>query len=212
MSQYIDVSLPVTSTLPCWPNSPNIELSRHLDLEKGDEVNDTKMSCSVHTGTHIDAPLHYFKEGKSIDLISLDALLGPAYVADLRDAEIITENVLEKISLPNNTKRLLLHTSNSDFWQKGVKEFQNNFVALTPDAADWLVKKGIVLIGIDYLSIEGFYAGSETHLILLEAEVVILEGLNLTGVTQGKYELYCLPIKLQGVEAAPTRAVLKGPF
>ncbi len=207
--KYIDISLPVSSNLPIWPNSPSIELQRHFDLDKGDKVNDTLMSFSVHTGTHIDAPLHHIKDGKSVDLISPDILIGSAYVVDVSSVEIITQDVLEKVSLPSDTKRLLLRTRNSEFWRKGIQNFQKDFVALTPDAAHWIVNRGILLVGIDYLSVQGFYDGPETHLILLESEVVILEGINLIEVIQGFYKLYCLPIKLQEIEAAPARAILE---
>ncbi len=207
--KYIDISLPVNSTLPIWPNSPNIELRRNLDIDKGDQVNDTSISFSVHTGTHIDAPLHHIKDGRSVDLISPSVLIGPAYVIDIPNVETITQDILEKTSLPSDTKRLLLRTRNSEFWRKGVQGFQKDFVALTPDAAHWIIDRGIVLVGIDYLSVQGFSDGPETHLILLKSDVVILEGVNLAEVTQGFYELYCLPIKLQGIEAAPARAILK---
>ena len=210
--KYIDISLPVNHNLPIWPNSPNIELQRHLDLNKGDPVNDTLLSFSAHTGTHIDAPLHHIKEGKSVDLISPDVLIGSAYVVDIPNVEMVTQDVLEKVSLPSNTKRLLLRTRNSEFWHKEFQNFQKDFVALSPDAAHWIVNRGIFLVGIDYLSVQGFYDGPATHLILLESDVVILEGINLTEVTEGFYELYCLPIKLQGVEAAPARVILKGPL
>lgn len=210
--KYIDISLPVSSSLPIWPSSPAIKLQHHLSLDKGDPVNDTLISCSAHTGTHIDAPLHHIKKGKSVDLISINTLIGLAYIANIPSSEMITQDVLEQVSLPSDTKRLLLRTRNSEFWRKGVSNFQKDFVALSPDAARWIVDRGIILVGIDYLSIQGFYDGPETHLILLESEVVILEGINLASVAQGLYELYCLPINFQGIEAAPARALLKGPL
>ena len=208
MSKYIDISVPVSPDLPSWPGSPAIKFQRSLDLEKGDIANDTTISFSVHTGTHVDAPLHFWKEGSSVDQMPLELLIGPAWVASLPDVEVITADTLEALALPAGTERLLLHTRNSRLWQTDVREFQSDFVALTADAAQWVVDRGIRLIGVDYLSVQRFQDSPETHLILLQAEVAIIEGLNLTDVSAGAYKLLCLPIKLAGVEGAPARVLL----
>jgi arylformamidase len=209
LSNYIDVSVPVSSNLPCWPGSPPVKFIRDLDLEKGDIANDTSLNFSVHTGTHIDAPLHFVKGGKSVDQVSLDVLIGQAYVVDLSTVDVITTDTLKNSSLPTGIKRLLLKTKNSQLWENKVSEFNPDFVAITSDAAQWLVNQGIELVGIDYLSIQRFYDGPETHQILLQSEVVIIEGLNLTNVSPGEYELICLPIKLEGIEGSPARVILK---
>lgn len=201
--------MPVSPKLPRWPGSPAIEFRRQLDLEQGDIANDTTVRFSVHTGTHVDAPLHFLKDGHSVDCMPLDVLMGPVVVADLSDVEVITAATLDHLALPPSTERLLIRTRNSQLWQNNVREFQPDFVALTADAAQWIVEHGIRLIGIDYLSIQRFHDGPETHSILLSAEVVIIEGLNLANVKAGEYELLCLPLKLQGLEGAPARVVLK---
>lgn len=208
MSNYIDISVSVSPKLPRWPGSPAIEFQRHLDLERGDIANDTTVRFSVHTGTHVDAPLHFLKDGHSVDRMPLDVLMGPVIVADLSDVDVITAATLDQLALPPSTERLLIRTRNSMLWQGNVREFKPEFVALTADAAQWIVDHGILLVGIDYLSIQRFYDGPETHLILLRAEIVIIEGLNLANVEAGYYELLCLPLKLVGVEGAPVRAVL----
>lgn len=209
-NEYIDISLLVSDELPLWPGSSHIEFKRQLDLAHGDIATDTVVSFSVHTGTHIDAPLHFVPNGKSVEQLSLDVLIGDAYVAHVPDhIDAITSEVLDDLAIPMVTDRLLLRTRNSQLWQQSKQVFEPNFVALTTDAAQWVVDRGICLIGIDYLSVQRFSDGPETHQILLEAEVVILEGLNLIDVKAGCYELLCLPIKLKGVEGAPARVLLR---
>ncbi|NEQ10341.1 MAG: cyclase family protein [Moorea sp. SIO4E2] len=210
MSKYIDISVAVSPYLPTWPGSPAIEFQRRLDLEHGDIATDTTLHFSVHTGTHVDAPMHFIPGGQSVEQLPLDVLIGEVYVVVVPDdVDVITAEVLKQLTLPANTQRLLLHTRNSRLWRSQVREFQPDFVALTADAAEWVVERGIRLIGVDYLSVQGFYDGPETHQILLKSEVVIIEGLNLTDISTGKYELLCLPIKLKGVEGAPARVVLR---
>lgn len=207
---YIDVSVDVSDDLPVWPGSPEIQFKRSLALDSGDIANDTTLNFSVHTGTHIDAPLHFLPNGKSVDQISLDTLIGPAHLAEVpNDVESITLTVLEQLALPDGVRRLLLKTRNSNLWISEVQEFEPDFVALTVEAAQWVVNRGIEVIGIDYLSIQRFCDGPETHQILLGAEVVVIEGLNLSQVLPGQYDLFCLPLKLKGIEGAPARVVLK---
>jgi arylformamidase len=185
-----------------------ISFYRSLDLAQGDIANDTTISFSVHTGTHIDAPLHFLATGSSVDQAPLNVLIGSVVVVDLSDVEVITAQTLQTLNLPSRTERLLIRTRNSELWRHATA-FQPNFVALTADAAEWVVEQGIRLIGIDYLSIQRFDDGPETHIVLLRAGVVILEGLDLSQVLAGEYELFCLPLKLQGIEGAPARVVLK---
>jgi len=209
MKNIIDISVPLYPDMPVWPGSVGIQLMQTARLDKGDRVNNSKLICDVHIGTHIDAPLHYIKDGKSIEQLKLEDLIGPAVVAHLPEAEIITKNVLEELSLPEDTRRLLLRTRNSSLWETGSHRFQTNYVALTQDAAQWIVDHDICLIGVDYLSVQRYGEGSQTHEILLSAGVIIVEGLNLVRVESGMYELICLPLKLVGSEGAPARAVLR---
>lgn len=209
MATYIDISLPISPELPTWPGAPPVEFARRLDIGRGDAVNDTNMSCNVHTGTHIDAPLHHLPDGASVADLPLEALIGPAVVMDLAEADVVTAETLERLSLPVSTQRLLLRTRNSRLWVEGVREFRPDYVALTADAARWIVNQGIRLIGMDYLSVQRYHDGPETHLILLRAGVVIIEGLHLAHVSAGEYELICLPLRLVGVEGAPARAILR---
>jgi arylformamidase len=211
LKKYYDISVPISSNLPIWPDTQPIEFQRTLDLDRGDIANDTTICMSVHTGTHVDASLHFVPFGKSVDELSLDILIGTATVLDIGEIEVITSKFLENLTLPGDLKRLLFKTKNSKLWNSTTK-FEPNFVALSADAAEWIVKRGIILVGIDYLSIQRFYDGPETHIILLQSEVVVIEGLNLIDVPAGDYELICLPIKLQGLEGAPSRVILRPLF
>ena len=128
---------------------------------------------------------------------------------DLPHYKTITPKELVSINLPQDTERLLLRTRNSGFWKANVTDFRKDYTALTAEAAQWIVDRGLKLIGIDYLSIQRFGDKPATHKILLRGNVTILEGLNLTGILPGNYELLCLPIRLTGTEGAPARAVLR---
>lgn len=204
----IDISVPVSEDLPIWPGSPAIQMFRQFDMDQGDGANDTTIQFSVHTGTHVDAPLHFLAQGQSVDQLSLEVLMGTTYVADVGDVAAITPEVLAALPIPVGSTRLLLKTRNSQLWLS-PHPFERNFVALTAEAAQWVVDQGIRLVGIDYLSVQRFEDGPATHEILLGAEVVIIEGLNLNAVTPGEYELICLPVKLKGIEGAPARVVLR---
>lgn len=203
----IDISLPLQVGIPVWPGSMELSLRKVRDLNKGDESNVSELHCDVHTGTHIDAPLHFLKGGKSIDQLPLDILCGEAQVIDLTNTNLITEKVLSSVNLPKGSKRLLLNTSNSDLWNQGL--FSQNYVALSECAARWLVDNGFRLIGIDYLSIAPFNNTRPVHEILLGSDVIIVEGLNLSAVQPGSYQLFCLPLKLMGSDGAPARAILR---
>lgn len=191
--KIIDISVPVQEGMPVWPKSPGINLAR------------SQIKTDLHVGTHIDAPLHFISKGASVDKMGLDKLVGRAAVVYLPRVKTIGAKDLEKLNLPQKTTRLLFKTSNSSLWQK---KFQKDFVGLTPDAALWLVKRGIELTGIDYLSIARYRETVKVHRILLKNKVVILESLNLAGVKPGIYQLICLPLKLIGTEAALARALL----
>ena len=207
--KILDISVPVGPDLPVWPGDPRIVLQRYRAIAKGDTSNDSHLACSVHCGTHVDAPAHFIENGKTVELLPLDILIGPAWVVEVANADVITPEILENLSIPPDTRRLLFKTKNSAFWNDSRHDFKPDFAALSTDAAGWIVEKGIRLVGIDYLSIQMFSdTGALTHRILLEAGVVILEGLDLQKVRLGSYQLICLPLKLVGSDGAPSRAVL----
>lgn len=205
-----DITLTLSAEIPTWPGDPKFIMERFDKIEAGDNTNTTRFEMSAHTGTHVDAPYHFINHGKGVDQLSLKILTGRVYVLHLADLSVITAADLEKADIPPRTRRLLIRTRNSEYWAKGVKEFQTDFVGLTADAADYLVKRGVKLIGVDYLSVAPYKQSRPTHEILLRNNVVIVEGLNLAEVAQGRYMLYCLPLKLKGADGAPARAILIG--
>lgn len=205
-----DISVGISEQIPVWPGDPPVVLDQISSLEDGDQANVSRLQAVVHVGTHIDAPRHFIQGGGAIDEIPLKSLIGRAYVVDLRKAKTIDAETLEAARIPPRTRRLLFKTTNSDWWAKGERKFQKDFVAVEPSGAEWLVKKGVRLVGVDYLSVAPFADGVRTHRILLEAGVVVLEGVNLHKVSKGRYTIYCLPMKLLGSDGAPARAVLVG--
>ncbi len=205
-----DISVGVSPEIPVWPGDPPVVLERVKSLENGDEANISRIQSGVHVGTHIDAPIHFVEGGATVDAIPLKSLLGRAYVVDLRKADVLDAAALESARIPPRTRRLLFKTRNSELWTSGESSFQRDFVAVDASGAEWLVKKGVKLVGVDYLSVAPFNDGGPTHRILLEAGVVVVEGLNLARVSKGRYTLYCLPVKLMGSDGAPARAVLVG--
>jgi arylformamidase len=194
--------------MPTWPGSAGVRLTRAKSQAAGDSSNESQLDCGVHTGTHVDAPWHFLENGSTVEQLPLDVLIGQAIVAYLPGVSAITASDLGDLVLPPSTKRLLLRTSNSDLWAEGMAEFRKDYVALTADAARWVVDQGVRLIGVDYLSVQRYDDSSITHQILLGANVIIVEGLNLIDVKPGSYELVCLPLKLVGSDGAPARAVL----
>jgi arylformamidase len=205
-----DISVPITADMPVWPGDPAVNMKRVSKIEDGDNANVTHVSLSAHTGTHVDAPYHFLSDGDTLEAIPLNLMMGRVYVLYLPDVELITANVLKQAKIPPRTRRVLFKTRNSDIWGRGEKEFQPDFVALSTDGAQYLVERGIKLVGIDYLSVAPYKQSRPTHEILLEAGILILEGVNLSEVPQGRYTLYCLPLNLHGVDGAPARAILVG--
>lgn len=208
--RFYDISVGVSPDLPIWPGDPSIELEQFSKISDGESANLTKISCCVHVGTHIDAPVHFIEGGAGIDSLPLEVLIGRAYVVDLTHASRINAKILDEAKVPPRTRRLLLKTMNSDFWDNDGNKFRQDYVGVDVSGAEWLVRKGIQLVGIDYLAIAAFDQTIESHRILLKAGIIILEGLNLSEVRRGRYNLYCLPMKIVGSDGAPARAILSG--
>jgi len=203
-----DVSLTISPELPVWPGDPSVVLQRVSKMEEGAEANVTRVEMGAHVGTHVDAPYHFLGAGaQTVEHLPLKDLSGRAYLLHLPRVDLITADVLEKADIPPRTRRILFKTRNSDCWADNRPDFQTDFVGLSADAAQFLVERGFRLVGVDYLSIAPFTAVVPTHQILLAAGVIIVEGLDLSRVSQGRYTLYCLPLKLAGSDGAPARAI-----
>jgi arylformamidase len=205
-----DITLTISPDLPSWPGDPRIELERVRKIEEGSNANVSRVDMGVHTGTHVDAPFHFLQDGITVDQIDLSLLTGRAYVLHLPDVDVITAPVLENAQIPPRTRRVLFKTRNSESWAKGDQEFNTDFVGLSEDGAEYLVKRGVKLVGMDYLSVAPYKKSRPTHESLLKAGVVIVEGLDLSEVSQGRYTLYCLPLKIANSDGAPARAILIG--
>lgn len=208
MSPWIDLSVPVRKGMVHWPGDPEYKIDRIHDFASGDDLVLSHIDLGVHTGTHMDAPLHFVREGLTIDRIPLDATVGEARVVEIQDPESVKIAELEGAGIQSGERILFKTRNSSKLWS--TDEFQKDFVYISHEAAQFLVKAGIRSIGVDYLSVGGFYKdGPETHRALLGAAIWIIEGLNLSAVASGLYELVCLPLKLIGAEGAPARAIAR---
>ncbi|KAH0794842.1 Cyclase family protein [Histomonas meleagridis] len=189
-----------------WEGDPIFRQELVCSISKGEIANVSELKLSSHCGTHIDAPNHYIQNGKGVDQVSLEKTFGHCQVIRISD-EALENNLIPKSALPNEfkSKRVLLKTSNS--LTPGT--FRKDAIALSFEAANYLVEKEIELIGIDGLSIESYYGDGSVHQLLLGKEVVILETIDLSQVEPGEYELICLPLKIQNCDASPVRAVLR---
>lgn len=200
-----DISVPLSAELPVYPGDPLIEIRDSLTLANGDAANVSSLNFGAHTGTHVDAPAHFIEGTKKVELLALDVLIGEAEVIEVpADKRVIDEEFVN-----TSSTRVLFKTRNSGLWSR---DFKTDFTYLDLPAAKKLIENGVKLVGIDYLSIEQFGSKEhEVHRALLSHEVIILEGLNLTDVPAGKYELICLPLRLRSNlgDGAPARAVLR---
>ncbi|MDA8930282.1 cyclase family protein [Bacteroidia bacterium] len=204
--KIIDISVKVTSSLVKWPDSFGFATEPMLEIAGGIEANVTKIEMDVHFGTHVDAPLHFLAEGDDMSTMPLRKLVGKCYVMDCGEASVISAEVVQH--LPKNAQKILFKTKNSQLWEDPSHVFKEDFVGIDALGAAMLAKMNLDLVGVDYLSIQGYKEHNDTHRNLLEANVVLLEGIDLREVDKGWYDLYCLPIKLQHIEAAPCRAIL----
>jgi arylformamidase len=209
MTRVHDISLAIGPGLPTWPTSEGFRTRWAMRIDRGDSANVTVLEADVHTGTHVESALHFLADGAPLDATPIERFVGPAIVVAV-DGDEVTAAALERAAIPAGTVRLLVKTRNSARWATGWGPFDPEYVALTPDAAEWVAGHGIELVGLDHLSIQRYGDDGETHRILMRSGVTILEGLNLAGVESGEYTLVAAPLKLTGTEAAPARALLIG--
>lgn len=205
-----DISLSISESLVIWPGDPPIRITQPRHVDRGDRSTVSRLEMSAHTGTHVDAPAHFIRGGAGADALDLDTLVGLVLVAEARDVDTLTADVLAELAIPLGAERVLFRTRNSNLWAQGEREFHEDFVAITEDGARWLIERGIRLVGVDYLSVGPFDAPVPTHEMLLQAGIVLVEGLDLSGIRPGMYQLVCLPLKIVGADGAPARAILMG--
>ena len=206
--KLVDISIPIRDAMTVYRGNPPVRLRPFKTLRK-DGVDVSELCLGSHTGTHVDAPNHFIKGAIGIDRVDLARFIGPAWVADLRRVRGgIGAADLDRARIPRGTRRILLRTNNSRLWHP-ARAFRTDFVYLAADGADWMVDRGVQLVGIDYLSIEGFdVEGAPTHHRLLGAGIPILEGLDLFNLRAGRWQLAALPLRITDGDAGLTRAVL----
>jgi arylformamidase len=202
--KLIDVTVPIREGMPVYDGNPGVHLERAQSIASGDTVNITRLDFGTHTGTHVDAPVHFIEGGAGAESIDPAVLVGEAHVVDATGLHAdITREGLESLALPARAERLLFKTPNSELWARD--SFTRDFIRFVESGAEALVERGVRLVGIDYLSI-----GDEAaHRVLLGKGVVPVEGLDLRRVDPGPYRLYCLPLKLVGSDGAPARVLLE---
>lgn len=204
-----DVSVPVVAGGLIYPGNPPIEITAQQAISRGAGANVSAIAFGSHTGTHVDAPKHFFDDGVGVDALPLGVLMGPCVVVAMPDDVLaVTESHLRMHELTGH-ERVLIRTRNSGFIRG--HDFAADYTYLAPDGAAYLASLGVRLVGVDYLSVEQFHSGHHrTHRTLLERGIVIVEGLDLSEPAPGPYELRCLPLRLVGLDGAPARAVLVG--
>lgn len=205
---WIDVSVPLHTGMVHWPDNPAVSIERMLDISKGDNANVSALSMGSHTGTHMDAPVHFLNDGTSLDKMDLDATIGRARVIGVESHEAIRpEDITDQGIKPGD--RIIFKTRNSqeDWWARSFKE---DFVYLPHETSELLAERGVRTVGVDYLSVGGYKRdGGDTHRALLGAGIWIIEGLRLAQVKPGEYDLICLPLLITGADGAPARALLR---
>ena len=208
IKNWIDVSVPLHTGMVHWPTDPSVRIERIADMNQGAVCNVSKVEMCAHVGTHMDGLNHFIKDGAPLDTVPFDAVIGPCRIIEMKDTDSVKTEELKKHNLRKG-ERILLKTRNSkrQWWDE---DFDTRFVHISKDAAQHMVERDIRTIGIDYLSVGGYERdGVECHQVLLGAGVWIIEGLNLTKVRPGKYDLICLPVKIRNSDGAPARAILR---
>ena len=203
-----DISVPIRDGMVTFEGDPQVHLERAMSIADGAVCNVSRLDYGIHSGTHIDAPIHFIDGAPGIEAMAIDAFVGPALVVDARSIDgPFDRAAIERMAIPRGTERVLIRSRNSELWSETA--FSKAFSGVTEDGANALVERGLRLVGIDYLSIAPFGEPVPTHVALLRAGIAILEGLDLRAIEPGVYDLVCLPVLIPGSDGAPTRAVVR---
>jgi len=204
-----DVTIPLNAETPVWEGEKGLTIQRSAEIGEKSDYTVSRIEMGLHSGTHVDAPLHVIPSGYAVDQIPLEKLIGMVQVVEVPDNEkIINRDVLEKLAIENSVKKIVFRTTNSLLWVETPAHFQRDFVALDSSGAEYLVAAGMELVGMDFFSVSAYDDLLLPHQILLKKGVVLVENLDLRDVRAGIYEIYCLPLKVVGTDGAPARVVL----
>ena len=207
--QIFDVTIPIHPNMVVWPGDPPISFHRVKKIEEGSNSNVSEIKMGVHTGTHVDAPVHFIQGKPGIDSLDLSILIGPAQVVELPDdCNLIDEKVVQSAGIKPGMERVLFKTKNSRFWQTDPDHFHTDFTAFSVNGSRAIISMGIRLLALDYLSISPYKQSRPTHEALLGANIIVVEGLDLSHIGPGFYQLICLPLRLMGSDGSPARVVL----
>ncbi len=207
--KWIDISMTLRNGMICWPGDPPFKRKLVKNISKGDSCNLSGIEMGTHSGTHLDAPLHFLGNGRSIDEVAPEVLIGTARVISIKDKRSISLAELKKKRIRKG-ERILFKTRNSSLVSKD--KFVKDYVCISIEAAKHLKEKALKLVGIDYLSVGGFAKTTKSrgvHKTILNSGAWIIEGLDLSQVEEGKHFLICLPLKIEDAEGAPARCLLR---
>lgn len=206
---WLDLSVDVHPLMPVWEGSATPVLAPVCEIGPDSSCRVTRVELDAHLGTHLDAPGHFLPGGAMVESLSLDDLIGPCSVRDVLEAPLVTAAVLESLGIPSDCRRLLLRTANTRRGLMFRPDFVRDYVGLDLSAARWMVRRGMRLVGLDYLSVQSFHESDDVHRELLGVSMVLVEGLDLRATDPGEYELVCLPPRWRGSDGAPARVVAR---
>lgn len=210
--KIFDISIPISRGMVVWPGDPYPAIRKVSEIKRGDDANVSEISMSVHSGTHIDSPNHFIDNGKTVEQIPLEKLVGDVLIMEFKDeTSVINKEALKdhpQLKALLVVKKVLLKTSNSSRLLLKQENFSREYVGIDKSGAQFLANLNLDLIGLDYLSVASFQETEEPHQILLKNEIVLLEGINLHEVPPGYYKLFCLPLSILGSDGAPARTIL----
>jgi arylformamidase len=205
--KLIDVTVPLDANVPAYPGNTPFRIEPVKRIINGDSSNVSTLHMGAHTGTHVDAPRHFFEDGIGAEALAVELLLGRTRVIELLGRKSIGADDLSSFDLSEDI-RVLFKTENSRLWSSPV--FHTDYVGITEAGAKHLVDRGVKVVGVDYLSVEEFKSpGAPAHHVLLGGGTIVIEGLNLTDVEPGTYDMLCLPLRIVGADGAPARVILR---
>lgn len=205
--RFYDLSMSIENGMISWPSDGPVKIDRVRSMEHGERLNQSRLDMSAHTGTHIDAPVHFLKDGTGIDTVPLEILIGPAVLVNIAGVREVGSQHFQSAGIPSGTERLLVKTDNEKLLEKS--KFDKEFTYITREGAGYLIEQGIRLVGVDYLSVAEYGKGDAVHRALLGAGIVIIEGLDLRDVPAGSYHMTALPLRIKDCDGAPARVVLE---